>query len=334
MKASAGHIRIGLSGWRYAGWRGVFYPRGLRQDDELAFAARAFTTIELNGSFYSLQTPASYRRWHDATPPGFVFAIKGSRYLTHFLRLREFERPLANFYASGVLALGAKLGPFLWQFPPHFPFEEARMDRFLAALPRDTAAALALAEHHDERMRGRACLAIDRNRRLRHAIEIRHRSFECEAFVQLLRRHGVALVVADTAGAWPYREDVTADFMYVRLHGDREIYASGYTDRALERWAARIAAWAAGGEPAGARRISDRPAAVRRARDVYCYFDNDIKVRAPFDADRLMTKLGIARPHESFVFPARSALATPRPATPLPRSRWGYRRTPPGSADP
>jgi uncharacterized protein YecE (DUF72 family) len=122
-KANTGTIRIGLSGWRYEGWRGVFYPNGLRQDDELAFAARAFPTLELNGSFYSLQTPASYRRWYDATPPEFIFAIKGGRYITHYLRLHDFERPLANFFASGVLALGEKLGPFLWQFPPQYRFE-------------------------------------------------------------------------------------------------------------------------------------------------------------------------------------------------------------------
>jgi uncharacterized protein YecE (DUF72 family) len=325
-KANTGTIRIGLSGWRYEGWRGVFYPNGLRQDDELAFAARAFPTLELNGSFYSLQTPASYRRWYDATPPEFIFAIKGGRYITHYLRLHDFERPLANFFASGVLALGEKLGPFVWQFPPQYRFDEARMDAFLAALPHDSAAALALARRRDARMRGRAYLKIDRNRRLRHAVEIRHPSFECAAFVQLLRAHGVALVVADTAGNWPYCEDVTADFMYLRLHGDKEIYASGYTDRALERWAARIRAWAGGGEPADARRISGRDAVPRRARDLYCYFDNDVKVRAPFDADRLMRKLGIARADASFAFPPRSALAAARPAAPLPRWRWRYGR--------
>jgi uncharacterized protein YecE (DUF72 family) len=321
-----GRIRVGLSGWRYAGWRGVFYPPGLPQSRELAFASRAFATIELNGSFYSLQSPASYLRWYRDTPPGFVFSIKGGRYITHFLRLRDFERPLANFFASGVLALNEKLGPFLWQLPPRFRFDEARMAAFLAALPRDTAAALALARRRDARMRGRVSLAIDRNRRLRHAVEIRHPSFECEAFVRLLRAHRVALVVADTAGAWPYREDLTADFLYLRLHGDREIYASGYTDRALDRWAERVRSWAAGGEPVDARRIADRGGVPRRRRDVYCYFDNDVKVRAPFDADRLMRKLGIARADASFEFPARRALGAVRPAAPLPPSRWSYRR--------
>ena len=150
------------------------------------------------------------------------------------------QRPLANFFASGVLALAAKLGPFPLAVSPHFRFDAARMAAFLAGLPRDSAAALALAKRHDERMRGRSYLTIDPTRPLRHAIDIRHRSFECKEFVELFREQGVALVVADTAGSWPYLEDVTTDFLYLRLHGDRELYVSGYTDRALERWAVRI----------------------------------------------------------------------------------------------
>ena len=331
-KAKVGSIRIGLSGWRYEGWRGVFYPPSLRQDDELAFAARAFPTIELNGSFYSLQRPESYERWYAATPPGFVFAVKGGRYITHYLRLREVERALANFFASGVLALNEKLGPFLWQFPPRFRYDRERMAAFLASLPRDTEAALALARRRDSRMKGRSRLAIDCNRPLRHAVEIRHPSFECDDFVALLRANRVALVVADTAGAWPYREDVTADFLYLRLHGDRELYASGYTDRALTRWAERVRAWAAGGEPADARRIVARGAGKSGARDVFVYFDNDVKVRAPFDADRLMRKLELPRADASFRFPSRSALARARPAAPLPPWRWRYGRRPPDRA--
>lgn len=319
-------IRIGLSGWRYAGWRKVFYPEGLRQDDELAFAARAFPSIELNGSFYSLQRPESYARWYAATPPDFVFGVKGGRYITHYLQLRGVEQALANFFASGVLALGEKLGPFLWQFPPALRYDHERMAGFLALLPRDSAAALALARRRDSRMKGRARLAIDRNRPLRHAVEIRHPSFECEEFVALLRAHHVALVVADTAGNWPYREDVTADFMYLRLHGDKTLYASGYTDRALDGWSRRIGAWARGGEPPDARRIVSHGAGRSGPRDVYVYFDNDVKVRAPFDADRLMAKLKIERADASFRFPPRSALARVRPAAPLPPWRWRYRR--------
>lgn len=269
-------IRIGISGWRYEPWRGVFYPEGLPHRRELEFAARHFPTLEINGSFYSLQRPQYYEQWYAATPPGFVFALKGSRYITHLLRLKHIDKPLANFFASGVLALGDKLGPFLWQFPPMFTFEPDRLDDFLAKLPRTTREALALARKRDARLKGRARLSIDANRPLRHAVEIRHQSFVSKEFVSLLKKHGVGLVVADTAGKFPRMFDLTADFVYVRLHGDIEIYKSGYTPRALGEWAKRIRAW------------------DRAGRDVYVYFDNDVKVRAPFDALDLMGKLGLA----------------------------------------
>ncbi len=288
-----GEIRIGISGWRYAPWRGVFYPRDLPQRRELEYASRALPTIEINGSFYSLQRPESYAEWYEATPPGFLFSIKGGRYITHILRLRDAMRPMANFFASGILNLKDKLGPFLWQFPPNFQWDEARFAAFFRMLPRDTEEALALARRRDARMKGRCRLAIDACRPLRHAVEIRHDSFRNERFVALLRKHGIALVVADTAGKWPYVEDVTADFMYLRLHGEEELYASGYTEVALDRWAARISAWSRGGEPIDALVISQKKPRRRASRDVYCYFDNDIKVRAPFDAQRLMEKLGL-----------------------------------------
>jgi len=286
-------IRIGISGWRYEPWRGIFYPRDLAQRRELEFASRAFPTIEINGSFYSLQYPASYQSWYDETPPGFVFAIKGGRYITHLLRLRNCERAMANFFASGIFNLREKIGPFLWQFPPQFRYDEERFEAFFKMLPRDTDRALALARKRDARMTGRCRLAIDCNRPLRHAVEIRHESFVNERFVAQLRRHRIALVVADTAGKWPYYEDVTADFVYIRLHGDAQLYVSGYTNEALERWAARIRSWTGGSEPADAKRMSSTPAARRRSRDVYCYFDNDVKVRAPIDAHNLMRKLGL-----------------------------------------
>jgi len=288
-----GRILVGISGWRYEPWRGVFYPPGLAQARELEYASRALPTIEINGTFYSLQRPEFFDAWHAETPPGFVFAVKGSRFLTHMLKLRNVAKPLANFFASGILGLRDKLGPFLWQFPPSFRFEPERLDAFFRMLPRDTAQALRLARRRDARMTGRCRLAIDCNRKLRHAVEIRHESFIDPAFVALLRRHRIALVVADTAGKWPYREDVTADFVYLRLHGEKELYASGYTEAALDRWAARIRAWSEGGEPEDARRISQAPAPRRAKRDVYCYFDNDIKVKAPFDAKRLIGKLGL-----------------------------------------
>jgi uncharacterized protein YecE (DUF72 family) len=281
-------VRIGTSGWRYAPWRGVFYPPGLPQHAELAHAARCFTSIEINGSFYSLQRPESFARWHDETPDDFVFAVKGPRFLTHMKKLREPLVPLANFFASGVFNLKRKLGPILWQFPENVRYDRARFEPFLQLLPKDTERALALARRRNrELMHGRSRLAIDEARPLRHAFEIRSESFLTPEFVDLLRQYDVALVIAETAGRWPMPEDITADFVYLRLHGDEELYRSGYGDAALERWAERITLWHAGAEPADANKIAPRRPA-RRARDVYCYFDNtDAKLRAPFDAQAL-----------------------------------------------
>ena len=266
-------IRIGISGWRYDPWRGVFYPEGMPHRRELEFCGRHFPTVEINGSFYSLQRPEYYDRWYRETPQGFLFAVKGSRYITHMLRLTKIEKPLANFFASGILNLREKLGPFLWQFPPMFRYNEQRLARFFDLLPRTTAAALSLARKRDARMIGRSRLAIDADRPIRHALEIRHPSFMTAEFVRLLRKHDIGLVVADTAGKWPKMLHVTSDFVYVRLHGDVKIYTSGYSDKALDSWARRIRAW----DKAG--------------RDVYVYFDNDVKVKAPFDALNLMLKL-------------------------------------------
>lgn len=288
-------LRIGISGWRYAGWRGRFYPAGLQQRRELEFAAAQFDSIELNGSFYSLQRPESYLAWQRETPPGFVFAVKGGRYITHMLRLSNVGGALANFFASGVLALEEKLGPLLWQLPPTLPFDE-RLDAFLAQLPRDTRAAAELARGHDARLRGHSWLQVSRARPLRHALEVRHPSFCCPELIALLRRHGVALVVADSAGKFPYLEDVTADFMYLRLHGDAQLYTSGYSPQALARWAARIRAWRAGKEPRDAVRAGPR-CAGGAPRDVYVYFDNDAKVHAPYDARALAALLGAGPSH-------------------------------------
>ncbi len=288
-----GKIHIGISGWRYPPWRGTFYPDGLVQDQELAYASRAVTSIEINGSFYALQKPASYAAWYAATPKGFMFSCKGNRFLTHTRRLRDIDGPLANVLASGVFNLREKLGPFLWQFPPNFAFDPAQMEHFLSLLPHDTEAGLALARQHEARMKGKVALEVDKKRKLRHAVEIRHDSFIDETFIALLRKYKVALVVADTARGWPSYEDVTSDFMYLRLHGDKALYASGYTDAALERWAERIRAWQGGAAPADARLISTKPGARRASRDIFCYFDNDLKVKAPRDARRLLDKLGL-----------------------------------------
>jgi len=287
-----GELRIGISGWRYPPWRGVFYPADLPQKNELAFAARLFKSIEINGTFYSMQRPESFAAWAEATPEEFVFSLKGPRFITHMLRLKNARTALANFFASGVLRLGAKLGPILWQFPPDFRFEPGRLEEFFALLPRDTEAASALARRHNDKVKTRAWLKIDAHRRLRHAIEIRHDSFRAPDFVRLLRKFDVALVCADTV-EWPRLMDVTSDFIYCRLHGSEVLYASGYDETAINIWARRVVDWAQGREPSDGERILAKPAHKRAKRDVFVYFDNDAKVRAPFDAQSLCRRVEV-----------------------------------------
>jgi uncharacterized protein YecE (DUF72 family) len=290
----AGDIRIGISGWTYAPWRGTFYPKGLHQKRELEYAARQFRSIEINGTFYGMQRPDAFAAWSESTPDDFVFAVKAPRFITHIRRLREAETPLANFIASGLLRLGPKLGPILWQFPPNFRFDPERIEAFLRLLPHDTEAAVRLGRRHDDRLKAPAWLTAVAKRKLRHAFEIRHDSFRSRAFIDLLRHHDVALVCADTV-AWPRLMDVTADFVYCRLHGSQELYVSGYDDAALDDWARRVSAWARGSEPDDAERIGGK-ARVRR-RDVFVYFDNDAKVRAPVDARGLIERVTALRSH-------------------------------------
>ena len=267
-------VRVGISGWRYPAWRGDFYPRGLPQRRELEYAAARLTSVEINGSFDSLQRPESYRRWRSEVPADFEFAVKGGRFITHLKRLRDVETPLANFFASGVLELGPTLGPVLWQLPERLTFDADVLDGFLGLLPRTTREAAALAARHDDKVPDdRAVTTTDRDRPLRHALEFRSPTFADEAAYDLLRGHGVASVVADTAGRWPKVLEVTSDLVYVRLHGDRELYASGYSPRALDEWAERCRAWADEG------------------LDVYVYFDNDVKGHAPHDAVALLERL-------------------------------------------
>jgi uncharacterized protein YecE (DUF72 family) len=258
--------RVGISGWRYAPWRGDFYPKGLPQRRELEFASRKLDTIELNGTFYSLQKPEYFAAWRDETPPDFVFSVKGGRFITHLLRLN-------NFFASGVLALGSKQGPFLWQLPERLTFDAEMLEQFLQQLPRSTDAAAHLARDHDERLDGRNLLLTDADRPLRHALEVRSHSFDAPEFFAILERHNVASVVADTAGKWPKFTQQTADFSYARLHGETILYESGYDDEALDRWADTVRGWLGSG------------------RDSFVYFDNDIKVRAPYDAMALAERL-------------------------------------------
>jgi uncharacterized protein YecE (DUF72 family) len=264
--AATGQLRVGISGWRYPNWRGRFYPKGLPQRAELAYAAERFGSIEINSSFYGLQRPQTYYRWAEQTPADFVFAVKGSRFITHLKKLRNIDAALANFFASGVLALQAKLGPVLWQLPPNLAFDEDVLAQFLSRLPRSTAEAGYLARQHDERLAGRSWTGVSTDRPLRHCLEVRDESFRTARAYDLLRAHGIGLVVADSAGRFPLLFEVTSDFVYVRLHGAQELYTSGYDDEDLRPWAARIAEWR------------------RDGRDVYVYFDNDAKVRAPFDA--------------------------------------------------
>ncbi|MBO3664664.1 DUF72 domain-containing protein [Microbacterium stercoris] len=281
-QSARGRVWVGVSGWRYPSWRGDFYPRGLVQRRELEYIGTQMPSAEINGSFYSLQRPSSYVHWAEAVPDGFVFAVKGPRYITHMLRLRSAGTALANFFASGPLALGRKLGPILWQLPARHPFEPAVLDAFLASLPRTTGAALEIARGHDQRMEGRTWLADDEgDRPLRHSLEPRSESFADPVFADILREHDVSLTVADTAGTFPLFDEVTAsDHVYVRLHGSQELYLSGYTDEELDEWAARIQAWTDGsGCPDG------------RPRDVYVYFDNDGRGRAPHDAVALAARL-------------------------------------------
>jgi uncharacterized protein YecE (DUF72 family) len=205
-------------------------------------------------------------------------------------RLKDAKIPVANFLASGLLRLGPKLGPILWQLPPNFQFEPKSLESFLKILPHDTESAARLARGHDERLNGRIALETDAKRPLRHAMEIRHESFATPQFVELLRAYDVALVCADTV-EWPRLMDVTSDFMYCRLHGSEELYASGYDDAALDQWAARVACWAQGNEPPDAEKIVKAYKSQTDARDVFIYFDNDAKVRAPFDAQGLMARV-------------------------------------------
>ena len=278
VRAEAG-IRIGISGWRYPPWRGAFYPAGLAQRRELAYAAEHLGSLEINGTFYSLQRPSSFSRWRSETPPGTVFAVKGGRFITHMKRLVDVETPLANFFASGLLALGPKLGPVLWQLPPTMRFDPAALAAFFRLLPRGTVAAARMAARHDATVPDdRALTVAEVDQPLRHAVEVRNETFATAAVVELLREHGVALVVADAAGRYPMLEHVTADFVYCRLHGADELYVSGYTDEALDRWAAKVLGWR------------------DRGLDVYVYFDNDAKGHAPFDAMALMRRCGVSPP--------------------------------------
>ncbi|WP_158842768.1 DUF72 domain-containing protein [Saccharothrix deserti] len=242
---TVGEIKIGTSGWRHPEWRGDFYPRGLQQRLELQFLSRRLGTVEINGSFYGLRKPTDFQSWSERTPDDFVFAVKGHREITHIKRLRDVEKDVSEFFSSGVLDLGTKLGPILWQLPPTLPWRPERLAAFLELLPGPP---------------------------VRHAVEVRHPSWDKPELAELLARHGVALVVAESAGRFPELCELTTDFVYARLHGDKELYISTYSDTALDRWAARFREWSA-------------------TRDVYAYLDNTMRGAAPHDALALIDRL-------------------------------------------
>ena len=285
-----GSTRIGVSGWSYDSWRERFYPGDLPKSRRLHYASRCFNSIEINGSFYSLLEPRTYQRWYEETPAGFRFAVKGSRFITHNKKLKDIETPLANFLASGLLALQEKLGPIVWQLSEKLAFDEDRTSQFLSLLPRDTESAARLARRHDQRVEGRNLTRIGRNRRLRHAIEVRHESFFTPGFARIARRTGTAIVFSDSAD-WPLTEEITAGFIYIRLHGSDETYASRYSEAELDRWARRIRLWRRAEQPEDAETITDRQPPRRKSRDVYVYFDNDQGANAPHDALRLLERL-------------------------------------------
>ena len=272
MAPSSPRFLVGTSGWIYPHWKGLFYPPKLAGRRWLTYLAERLPSVEVNGTFYSLTRPSACQAWRDAVPPGFVFALKGSRYITHMLKLAKFRAPLANFFASGVLRLGRTLGPVLWQLPPQLPFRAERADAFFSARPRTVGEAERWARRHDARTTGRAALTAPdgRDTPLLHAVEIRHESWLSDEALRLLERRGIALVAADTASRHPLSLVRTSrELAYVRLHGARRLYEGRYTEDELQEWARRCRAWA------------------REGAMVAVYFDNDRDAAAPRDAVRL-----------------------------------------------
>ena len=261
-----GAIRIGIGGWTFAPWRGVFYPDKLAQAKELGYAAGKVTSIEINGTYYGSQKPESFRKWASEVPDGFVFSVKGPRFATNRRILAEAGESIARFYESGVTELGDHLGPVLWQFAPTKKFDAADFGAFLALLPR-TRDGLTL----------------------RHAVEVRHDSFCVPEFVALLRAHNVAVVYADHS-TYPAIADVTADFVYARLQTGDDGIATCYPPKTLDAWAKRLTAWASGSQPGDLPCVGDTPATTK-ARDVFAYVIHEGKVRAPAGAMALIDRL-------------------------------------------
>ena len=264
-KAAA--IRVGVGGWTFAPWRGAFYPQGLPHARELAYASTHLTSIEINGTFYRTQTPATFRKWAQETPEGFVFSVKGPRYVTQRPALDEAGDSIKRFCDSGVVELGDRLGPILWQFAPTKKFDQADFRAFLELLPREWA-----------------------GRPLRHVVEVRHASFRTPAFTALLREFDMPVAFAEH-DTYPAIADVTGGFVYARLQKGEDSIATGYPPAALDAWAQRVRLWAEGREPDDLPRIEpDRRAGVR-PREVFVYFIHEGKVRAPAAAMALIERL-------------------------------------------
>lgn len=259
-------IRVGIGGWVYAPWRGVFYPKGLAQARELEHASRHVTSIEINGTFYGTQKPESFRRWAAETPDDFVFALKAPRFATHRRVLAEAGSSIERFFASGVSELRSKLGPILWQFPPTKAFDPDDFAAFLALLPKE--------------LEGRV---------LRHAVEVRHESFLSPEFIKLLRQRSVAVALIES-DKHPLIADVTSDFVYARLQRTSEKLATGYPPAALDAWAKRAKAWEAGGAPADLPSIAGPPP-EKAKREVFLYMISGAKLRAPAAAMALLDRL-------------------------------------------
>lgn len=263
-----GKIRIGVGGWTFEPWRGVFYPDSLKQKEELAYASRKLTAIEINGTYYSTFRPDSWKKWRDETPDGFVFTVKGSRYVTNRKELASASEAVGRFCAQGLAELGERLGPIFWQLAPFKKFDPDDLDAFFALLPK----------------------SLD-GRPLRHALEPRHASFCTPAYPALLRKHGIGNVYAKHA-TYPEIADVTADFVYARLQTGDDAVETAYAPAELDGWAGRLKAWAEGGAPAGLPIVDAGHAPPKTPRDVFAFIIHEGKVRAPAGAMALIERVG------------------------------------------
>jgi uncharacterized protein YecE (DUF72 family) len=270
-------IRVGMSGWTFAEWRKDFYPEGLPQKKELEYASREMNSLEINGTFYALQKPATFKNWGAQVPKDFVMALKAPQFITHVLRLKDCEDPLYNFLASGPLCLGEKMGPLLWQFPSFMTLKDDRFADFIKLLPHTAKEMSAAAKKHGPKVKGRAFTKASGDYRVRHAFEFRHPSFNNKDFLAMLKEHNIAAVIHHASKESAEIEEVTADFAYVRLFGEGKKYAKGYPAKEIKEWAKTITQWS------------------KEKKDVFAYFGTEAKAYAPFDAIKLSKELGLGK---------------------------------------